>query len=679
MPDPRINIRVGTSGVSTTQRTLQGLMMNVRSWALGVGGALAAAFGTREIVRNLNSAINALDKIGADSQRVGITAEALSGLGYAAEQSKTGTEALQKSLEKLGRAIGEADILATYARAFEAAGVATRDAAGQLRGIDEVFLDLADRFAEMPDGAQKTTIAMQLLGRSGAEMIPMLNQGSDAIRGLMEEARRMGIVVSAQTAKAAGDFNDRLNRLRRTGTGLWWQLAGQILPALNRLAESLVVLTDASGPMREVWLGIGSLIGSAVDELAAFGAGMANVTASAKAFLTTLKDTKSFSQAAWAAQTAGMATQMTTLWRGATTSMGRSGGGGGEAAIEAAALDEQASAWAKYWAAVAKVESSEDGISAALGLQLDELRKLTQIRLQELDTASALATDADGRLINTKEFLAAQQAYVQARQQELDLARQIDEMERSRQSRQYLGTFGGQLGLQAAAMFQQLGTAAANAANIVTQTLGSAFDAISQQIQGLIRGTVSWAQALANIGTSVLTNLLASIVNFFVSMAARALLSALFGAAITKAAAAAASAAWAGPAILANTATYGAAGAVGLGATMASLSGAPLVTAAAIGGGATGFAEGGLIPAGERLIRVNEEGPEFVVNARATRANLPELEAMNAGGGSSGGGKVAVFIVDSTRDIRKRLEEDPSFSDVIVRTIRNRRTDVGIS
>ena len=49
------------------------------------------------------------------------------------------------------------------------------------------------------------------------------------------------------------------------------------------------------------------------------------------------------------------------------------------------------------------------------------------------------------------------------------------------------------------------------------------------------------------------------------------------------------------------------------------------------GGGLLGFASGGLVPGGERIIRVNENGREFVMNNRATQNYLPILEAMNAG------------------------------------------------
>jgi phage-related minor tail protein len=44
-----------------------------------------------------------------------------------------------------------------------------------------------------------------------------------------------------------------------------------------------------------------------------------------------------------------------------------------------------------------------------------------------------------------------------------------------------------------------------------------------------------------------------------------------------------------------------------------------------------GFSKGGLVPGGNQIINVNETGQEFVMNARATKDNLPFLNALNAG------------------------------------------------
>jgi hypothetical protein len=101
----------------------------------------------------------------------------------------------------------------------------------------------------------------------------------------------------------------------------------------------------------------------------------------------------------------------------------------------------------------------------------------------------------------------------------------------------------------------------------------------------------------------------------------------------------------------------------------ATLAGAPLLASAAIGAG--GFAEGGLVGGGERLIRVNERGPEYVVNASATAANLPLLESLNRGqtaqpmAAPADNAPMRVVIVDNRRDAEE-LARDPRWRSVIL-------------
>lgn len=279
---------------------------------------------------------------------------------------------------------------------------------------------------------------------------------------------------------------------------------------------------------------------------------------------------------------------------------------------------------------------------------------------------SAAAADVE----REKQRSAALSEYRRGIESILEAEEQRDQAsQRQAAARKFLGQFGGQLGLQAGTMFEQLGAAASNAAAIVTTTLGTAFRSISSQITELIMGTVTWGQALANIGRSILTQLVSSMVNFFVALGARALLAALFGTMITKAAAAAAASAWAGPAILASIASYGAASGIGTASAMtATLAGAPLLATAAIGAG--GFAEGGLVGGGERLIRVNERGPEFVVNASATAAHRPLLESLNRGGSAAvtsptESSPMRIVIVDNRRDAEE-LARDPRWRSALI-------------
>jgi TP901 family phage tail tape measure protein len=130
-------------------------------------------------------------------------------------------EALGGSLEKLSKHMfAAADKGGDSAAAFERLGISVKDSSGHLRNIEDVMRDLAGKFAGMEDGAAKTALSMQLFGKSGAVMIPLLNQGSEGLAKMTEEARKLGITIDGETSKAAEEFHDNLVRLEGVLTGV---------------------------------------------------------------------------------------------------------------------------------------------------------------------------------------------------------------------------------------------------------------------------------------------------------------------------------------------------------------------------------------------------------------------------------------------------------------------------
>jgi phage-related protein len=116
-------------------------------------------------------------------------------------------------------------------------GISATDASGKLRSIDDVMLEVADRFAAMPDGAQKTAFAIGLFGKAGAEMIPMLNMGSAAIA-------KLGSTMTGDFATRADALNDKMAELGATFTRLGVQLGTALLPVLEGMANAVSALAD---------------------------------------------------------------------------------------------------------------------------------------------------------------------------------------------------------------------------------------------------------------------------------------------------------------------------------------------------------------------------------------------------------------------------------------------------
>lgn len=205
-----------------------------------IAGALAGALGGA--VAGIKGAIDEADKLGKMAQSIGLPVEALSKLKFAAELSDVSLTTLSTSMQQLNKnmvavasgAGGKA------AEAFRAMGIAVRNTDGTLKASDQILAEIADKFQRYEDGAAKAALAQAIFGRSGAAMIPMLNEGSEGLRRAADEAERFGIVISKDLASSAQNFNDNMTRMRKVLDGLFIQLAGHLAPALEEFSNSLV-------------------------------------------------------------------------------------------------------------------------------------------------------------------------------------------------------------------------------------------------------------------------------------------------------------------------------------------------------------------------------------------------------------------------------------------------------
>ena len=176
-------------------------------------------------------AINFADEIGKASQKAGIAIEKFSALAYSGQLANVSTEALTGSFRGLSKAMAEGN------KSFDELGIATLNSDGTFRDGYEVLRDVADVFERMPDGVRKTTLATQLFGKAGLDLIPLLNGGSKAINDQADDARKLGVVISEKFAQDAGRFTDNLTKIKQAILGVGASIAERLLPALNNLAE----------------------------------------------------------------------------------------------------------------------------------------------------------------------------------------------------------------------------------------------------------------------------------------------------------------------------------------------------------------------------------------------------------------------------------------------------------
>ncbi len=206
----------------------------ISSFAKTAAASLAGALSAGVFVAASKAALNYADSISKVSQKVGMTTEELSGLNYAAKLSDVSMGQLQASLGIMARKMGDS------ADSFQAFGVSLRNTDGTMRGTNQVLMDVADKFARMPDGVQKSQWALELFGRSGLDLIPLLNSGANGISEMTEQARMFGVVVSQEAARGAEHFNDNITRMQQYVAGAVQNFTTGMTPALVNVSEALV-------------------------------------------------------------------------------------------------------------------------------------------------------------------------------------------------------------------------------------------------------------------------------------------------------------------------------------------------------------------------------------------------------------------------------------------------------
>lgn len=233
----------------------------------GVLGGLFAGLSVTAVSAWVKGAIDAADAMDELSGRVGIGVEELSRLQVAYQMAGLGTDAMQSSLSKLSKGIADGG------GAFDTLGIKTRNADGSLRSATAVMGDLADEFQGIKDGSAKTALAMDLFGKSGADMVPLLNSGSEGLREMAKLAEDLGVALDEQTAKRAAEFNDTLDGLGMASKGAATKLASELLPTLNAVAGAMLDGAKGSNVMN----GAASLLSGTMKTLYSIGAGVGEV------------------------------------------------------------------------------------------------------------------------------------------------------------------------------------------------------------------------------------------------------------------------------------------------------------------------------------------------------------------------------------------------------------------
>lgn len=246
-------------GLTDSSKKAESNLSNLKAGAAAVGVAIAAAATAAVAMTKAN--IDAADSAGEAAAAAGLSVEQYTRLGYAMKFSVGGADALDGSMKFLNKSMFDAANGSKSAmQAFDSLGVSYTNADGSLRESTDVMLDVADKFAGMKDGAQKSAMAMDIFGKSGAEMVPFLNQGREGIDALTAQADKLGVTLTGDVANAAGQFNDNIDTLKGAAQGFGNQIMKGLLPSMNNLSNEFVATATNGDQMASAADGIVAIL-----------------------------------------------------------------------------------------------------------------------------------------------------------------------------------------------------------------------------------------------------------------------------------------------------------------------------------------------------------------------------------------------------------------------------------
>lgn len=224
----------------------------VKSSLAALGIAVSLGVVIDQIKSKIESSIRLADDLQNLSERTGASVESLSELAAVARLSNTDLDSLAGGLQRLSRAVVEAQNGGKQtAAAFKALGISIESLRGM--GPEEVFKQIALQMEMYRDGVEKTTIAQVLMGRSGANLLPVMKD--------LAVTNEFLVTVTTAQAVAADEMFKNMVRLGQSSQALFQIVGMELVPVFNDFLKTLLNLQNAQNGIRK-----------SVEELASNGA-----------------------------------------------------------------------------------------------------------------------------------------------------------------------------------------------------------------------------------------------------------------------------------------------------------------------------------------------------------------------------------------------------------------------
>ncbi len=272
-------LEIVIQGTDKASKTLGGISSQIDEMGkkMQIAGALMVGAGTAIagiMWKMTDSYTKAGEEIYNMSLRTGIGVEALSELKYMAEQSGSSLESMETSIRAMQRGLLDATMGTGQANlALLRLGLSVQSIMAMKP--EDQFWTIANRLAGIEDPTRRAALAMDLFGKSGTDLLPILAEGEIGIEAMKQKAHDLGVVFTEESAVAAKDFQDAMSDLKTAMMGLGGAIAKAIMPSLEDLIEKVTFIVAKFSEWAKVNPGLITIILGISAALIGFGVAIA--------------------------------------------------------------------------------------------------------------------------------------------------------------------------------------------------------------------------------------------------------------------------------------------------------------------------------------------------------------------------------------------------------------------
>jgi len=229
-----VNASKTLHNIGKTAEHTSGMISKIGTIAAGISLAHLATEAGAFVKDSLGKFAEVAGEVRTLQRYTGASAESMSKLRETAKMSGVSTQSLGKGLRQLSV------FMANNKNASTIMGESVKDSTGHLKSLDSMLPTIMDKFAKMPNGPEKTAIAVKMFGRGATEMIPLLNRGSAGLKEFGDEAERNGLVLSQSNLDAVKKNTMAQRSFHSAIEGLQVQIGMRLYPVLTSITEAFM-------------------------------------------------------------------------------------------------------------------------------------------------------------------------------------------------------------------------------------------------------------------------------------------------------------------------------------------------------------------------------------------------------------------------------------------------------